>query len=111
MIDKRVHLPNFFRSQQMIIAFAYLDHFHHMVVQRRRPVTTVALRRWTPDVRRDTDNPASREIVTAAALIMVLMSEVLILVIKLNVERLDWEIETLCSPSAAQSRTRHFNRD
>ncbi len=39
MIDKRVHLLElFFRVvfQQMIIVFAHLDHFHHVVVQRRR---------------------------------------------------------------------------
>ena len=39
VIDKRVHLLElFFRVvfQQMIIVFAHLDHFHHVVVQRRR---------------------------------------------------------------------------
>ena len=44
MIDKRVHLLElFFRVvfQQMIIVFAHLDHFHHMVVQRRRLKLTV----------------------------------------------------------------------
>ncbi|WP_249440769.1 ATP cone domain-containing protein, partial [Escherichia coli] len=39
VIDKRVHLLElFFRVvfQQMIIVFAHHDHFHHVVVQRRR---------------------------------------------------------------------------
>lgn len=63
VIDKRVHLLElFFRVvfQQMIIVFAHLDHFHHVVVQRRRLKLAVGFYAGgrSPGARRDTDNPA-----------------------------------------------------
>ncbi len=93
----------------MIIVFAHLDHFHHVVVQRRR----LKLARFFTQVE---DRQARGEILIIRRItgdqVCGRLDNGFVDVrgldtVRTNVERSStWEIETLCSPSAAQSRTR-----